>query len=283
METTSRTRRIILAVIAALVGVFMIAGAPFLIQTSLDRVLTALVKVSAERPAFASGVPLFSLLFPIYRGLIFVGGITLVLLAIPIAKGREWTYPVSLLAAAFPSAGGVFMFMPYVSFVHGFPVPMVVSMVGLTFFWAMILLRNADRCLKWGHFLALTFAGMLSTHAFITGTGNLRMLLTRPEKPMFAGLGTWVLAWSAPVQWICVILLFLAIFHVAAGKPSGWWILLVATCSLLVMDVTIQTIRLATIPSTGWDYSYGLPVIAGLLFTLFNPGFKNALLAPQGK
>ena len=74
------------------------------------------------------------------------------------------------------------MFMPYVSFVDGFPVPMAISIVGLIFFWSLILMRKADKWLKWGQFLALTFAGMLTTHAFIVGIGNLRTLLTRPRK-----------------------------------------------------------------------------------------------------
>jgi len=50
-----------------------------------------------------------------------------------------------------------------------------------------------DKWLKWGHFLALTFTGMLTTHTFTIGIGNLRMLLTRPEKPLYAGLDWWAL------------------------------------------------------------------------------------------
>ena len=34
--------------------------------------------------------------------------------------------------------------------------------------------RQVDKWVKWGQFLALTFAGMLTTHAFIVGIGNLR-------------------------------------------------------------------------------------------------------------
>lgn len=129
-----------------------------------------------------------------------------------------------------------------------------------------------------GHFLALTFAGMLTTHAFITGTGNLRTLLTRPEKPMYAGLGWWVLSWSQPVQWICVILLFVAIYQLAARKLSGWWLALVSVISLLAIDIPMQIIRITMTDSTSWDYSYGLPMIIGLLFVLLFPKFKRALL-----
>jgi hypothetical protein len=278
MKETSQTKRSILAVLAVIVGLFMIAVAPFLIQTSIERVVTELQIVSAQKPAYASGIPLFSYAFPLYRGLIFIGGIALLLLARPIYHGEEWTFPVALLASAFPSAGGMFMFMPYVSFVDGFPIPMAVSIVGLIFFWSLILLRNVDKWIKWGQFLALTFAGMLSTHAFIVGIGNLRTLMTRPEKPMYDGLGIWVLAWSQPIQWICVILLFIAIYKIAERKFSGWWLALVSVTSLTAIDVPMQIIRLTMTDSTALDYTYGMPVMLGMFIVLLMPKFKNALI-----
>lgn len=281
MENTPKNVRLILAILAVVVGIFMISVAPFLIQTSLERVVSALLIVSAEKPAYASGVLLFSYAFPLYRGLIFIGGIALLWLAGPIHQGKEWSYPVGLLAAAFPSAGGMFMFMPYVSFVDGFPIPLVVSFIGLIFFWSFILLRKVDKWLKWGQFLALTFAGMLSTHAFIVGIGNLRTLLTRPEKPMYNGLGWWVLSWSQPIQWICVVLLFISIYLLAARKFSGWCLALVSVTSLVAIDVPMQIIRLTMTDSTSWDYSYGLPVIIGLLFVLLFPKFRSALVREE--
>lgn len=281
MKDTSQNNRLILAILAVVVGLFMVAVAPFLIQTSLERVVAALQVVSAEKPAYASGILIFSYAFPLYRGLIFIGGIALLWLAGPIYRGEDWAFPAGLLASAFPSAGGMFMFMPYVSFVDGFPIPMAVSAVGLVFFWSLILMRNVDKWLKWGQFLALTFAGMLTTHAFIVGTGNLRTLLTRPGKPMYDGLGTWVLAWSQPIQWICVILLFVAIYQIAARKFSGWWLALISVTSLVAIDVPMQIIRLTMTDSTAWDYTYGMPVIIGLLFVLLFPKFKQVLIAEE--
>lgn len=102
MQNTSQANRTILSVLAAVVGLFMVTVAPFLIQTTLERVLTELVKVAAEKPAYGSGILLFSYAFPFYRGLIYIGGITLILLARPIYRGEEWTFPVLLLASAFP-------------------------------------------------------------------------------------------------------------------------------------------------------------------------------------
>ncbi|HMN12632.1 MAG TPA: hypothetical protein PKD55_09950 [Bellilinea sp.] len=267
----------ILAVLAVIVGVFMITIAPFLIQTSVERVVSALIKVSAQKPAYASGIQIFSLIFPVYRGLIFVGGIALILMSGAIAKGEKWTYPASLFASALPAAGGMFMFLPYISFIDGLPLPLIVSMVGLIFFWSTILMRNEDKWLRWAHFLSLTFAGMLTTHALVTGTGNIRTLMTRPTKPLFDGLGEWVLAWSAPIQWIAAIMLFIAIYLIASKKAAGWWFALIAATSLLLMNVSMQYIRLTMTASTAWDYSYSLPILAGLFIALLHPKFRAKL------
>lgn len=286
MKDTSQTNRLILVILAVAVGLFMVAVAPVLIQTSLERVVASLVEVSKDKPAYSSGILLFSYSFPLYRGLIFIGGVTLILLAWPIYKGEEWTYPAGLLASAFPSAGGMFMFLPYISWVEGFPIPMIISWVGLAFFWSFIFLRNVDKWLKWGQFLALTFAGMLTTHAFTVGIGNLRMLLTRPEKPLYAGLEWWVLAWSGPVQWLCVILLFVAIYQLAARKYSGWWLALIGAASIFAMDAPTQIIRTFVAKSDSLDYLYGMLLAGGLLFSLLFPKFRRALLGlpePAGK
>jgi hypothetical protein len=281
MKETPDNIRKLLAVLAALVGLFMVAAAPFIIQVSLERVVAALMEVSAEKPAYSSGILLFSFAYPLYRALIFIGGITLLLLVLPIYRGEEWAFPTALLAAAFPSAGGMFMFLPYVSFVDGFPLPIVISMVGLAFFWPLILLRSVDRWQKWGQFLALTLAGMLTTHAFVVGIGNMRMLMTRPGKPLYEGLEWWVLSWSAPVQWISVILLFAAIYLLAAQRKAGWRLALAAAASILVIDAPTQVIRTLMTESTSLDYLYGSLLSAGLLFSLLYPRFKAGLLAEK--
>src|SRR3990172_12117474 len=93
MKNTSKKTLMFLAVVAVLVGLFMMTAAPFLIQTSLENVLTELQIVSAQKPAYASGILLFSFAFPFYRGLIFIGGLILICLAGSISQGGEWTFP----------------------------------------------------------------------------------------------------------------------------------------------------------------------------------------------
>jgi hypothetical protein len=277
MKATSQARRLILAILAVVVGLFMIAVAPFLIQISMERVVASLIEVAKSKPQYASGVVLFSYAYPLYRGLIFIGGIALITMARAIYKGEEWTYAASLLASAFPSAGGMFMFLPYVSWVQGFPIPMIISWVGLAFFWSMILLRKVDLWLKWGNFLTLTFMGMLTTHAFVVGIGNLRMLLTRPEKPLYAGLEWWILSWSAPIQWICVILFFVGLYLLAARRPAGWWLGVIGAASILAIDAPTQVIRTVLTDTDSLDYLYGSLLSAGLLISLLLPRIRERL------
>lgn len=279
MENTTKNKRLILAILAVVVGFFMMYVTPFIIQTSVERVMVELTKVSAEKPAYSSGILLFSFLFPIYRGFIFVAGVILILISSSIYKGKEWTYPTGLLVSAFPSAGGMFMMLPYVSFVDGFPLPIIISMVGLTFFWTLIFIRDVNKTQKWAQFLSMTFAGMLTTHTFTVGTGNLRMLLTRPDKPLYSGLETWVLAWSSPIQWISVILLFVSIYLLAGKKMAGWWIALIAGVTIIAIDLPTQVIRSLMTDATSVDYLIGSLLAAGLLFSILFPKFKKEIVS----
>jgi hypothetical protein len=273
MKESSQTNRLILAILAVVVGLFMVIVATILTQISMERVVASLVQVSQERPQYSSGVPLFSVFYPLWRAFIFVGGIALILMAFPIHKGREWTYPAGLLASAFPSAGGMFMFLPYVSWVEGFPIPMVICWVGLAFFWSLIFLRHADKWEKWAHFFALTFAGMLATHAFVVGVDSLRTLMTRPGQPLFEGLEWQILTVVGPVNWLCVLLLIISIPLLANKKLLGRWLPLISAVSILAINVPTQFIRTKTL-----DYPYGSLLAIGLLFFLLFPKFKKALL-----
>lgn len=275
--TSPKNTRLFLAILAVGVGVFMVAVAPFLIQTSLDRIMQALVKVAAQKPAYASGITLFSVLYPLYRGIIFISGITLIVIAHSIYKGTEWTFPVGLLASAFPASGGMFMMLPYVSFVDGLPLPMLVSMTGLLFFFCFILFRKMDGMQKLSQFLTLTFCGIMTAHAFVISVGGMRQTLTRPEKPLYSGLEGWVLAWSSPVQFISVIFLFIAIYKIAARKKEGWWLAVIAAVSLVTMNIPTQIIRSSMTSATSVDYLIGAVLSLVLLVLLLIPRFKRAL------
>ena len=278
MKETSQTARLILTILAVVIGLFLLIGEPILVQRSLDPVLRRLMVVVEERPQFLSGITLFTLFFPLWRAFGFVAGVTLLACAPAIYKGEEWTWPVTLTAYAMPSIGGMFMFLPYVSWVEdSFPIPMIISWVGLVGFWGTLLLRKSDKMQKLVDMLVFTFIGMLATHSFVIGIGAARQLMTRPGKPLYEGLEWWILTMTGDIDWIGVVMLIVSIPLLAMRKKSGWWLALIGALSILAIDAPAQIIRTKTL-----DYLYGSLLAIGLIILLMIPPFKERLIAGEG-
>lgn len=276
MASTPRNNRIVMVVLCALVGLFLILAVPWIVQTSLERVLAKLIETVVNEPKFASGITLFSFFYPFWRAVGFVAGVTLLVMTVPLYRGEEWAFAAALTALAVPSISGMFMFLPYVSFVEGFPLPMVISWVGLIGYWGVLLLRKSDRMQKVVDFLVFTFIGMIATHSFTLGIGSQRMLMTRVDKPLFAGLEWWLLTVVGEVDWIATAMLILAIPFLALRKRAGWYLAFIAALSVFIIDAFTQIIRMKT-----YDYLYGALIAAGLLLFLMIPKFKARLLGEE--
>jgi hypothetical protein len=264
--------QLIKCIIAVGVGFFMLIVAPILVQISLEALLNELIIAVISEPKYASGITLFSFFYPLWRALAYVAGIVLLAIVPSIYKGKEWTMKVELTAYAVPAIGGMFMFLPYISFVGGFPIPMMISFVGLLGYVSVFLFHYYNSYLeKIVNLITFTFVGMLATHAFVIGVGAQRMLLTRPGQPLFAGLEWWILTMSGEINWIAVLMLFGSIPLMAERNKNGWWLALVAVLSILTINVPTQIIRTAT-P----DYLIGAMLAAGLLALLLI--FKSRLV-----
>jgi hypothetical protein len=277
MKETSQGNRNVMSIIAIVIGLVMAYVIPFLTQTSLERVLVHLTAHIKEGfPAFSSGLPMFDLSYSIWRALIFAGGAGLIVISWEIKKGSEWTYPLALTLFALPAVGGFYMFLPYVSWVPGFPLPMIISFIGLTGYWSFIFLRHGTKIKKWTQFGALTFIGMLTTHAFTIGIGAQRTMATRPGFPMYPDFTWWLFRWAGEVNWVAVVFLFMSIPWLAMGKRKGWWMAVISSIAILMINVPTQFIRTKTL-----DYFYGALLAIGVLVFTMLPYFKKHLLEDE--
>ncbi len=277
MQETSQKNRNIMFGVAIVIGLVMAYVIPFMVQTSLERVLTHLLAhIEAGNPAFTSGLKLFDFFYPVWQAVIFAAGAALIVISWEIKKGTEWTYPLAMMLFAMPSIGGFFMFLPYVSFVPGFPLPMVISFIGLIGYWAFIFLRKAETAVKWTRFGALTFIGMLSTHAFTIGVGAQRTMATRPGYPLYPGFTWWLFRWAGEVNWVAVIFLVMSIYFLSTGKRKGWWMAVIPSITILMINVPTQFFRTKTM-----DYLYGSILAIGVLIFTMVPYFKKRLLGEQ--
>jgi len=277
MQETSQKNRTIMSVIAIVIGLVMAYLIPFLVQTSLERVLVNLTAhIEAGNPAFTSELKLFDFFYPVWRSLIFVAGAALIVISGEIRKGTEWTYPLSMSLFALPAIGGMFMFLPYVSWVDGFPLPLTIAAIGLTGYFSFIFLRKAELAEKFTRFGALTFLGMLATHAFTIGIGAQRTMWTRPGHPLYKDFSWWLFNWVGEANWVAVVLIFSAIPLLAIGKKKGWWFAVTGSIAILMINVPTQFIRTKTL-----DYLYGALLALGVLVFMFVPYLKNHLLEDE--
>ncbi len=274
MQETPQKNRTIMAVIAVVIGLLMAYLIPFLTQISLERVLVNLMAhIDAGNPTFSSGLPLFDFFYPIWRAVIFVAGAALIVISGEIKKGTEWTYPLAISLFALPAIGGMFMFLPYISWVDGFPLPLSIAVIGLTGYFSFIFLRKAELAEKLTRFGALTFLGMLATHAFTIGIGAQRTMWTRPMHPLYKDFSWWLFNWVGEANWVAVLLIFGAIPLLALGKKKGWWLAVTGSIAILMINVPTQFIRTKTL-----DYLYGALLAAGVLIFMFVPYLKKHLL-----
>jgi len=277
MQETPQKNRTIMSVIAVVIGLLMAYLIPFIVQISLERVLVNLMShIDAGNPTFTSGLKLFDFFYPVWRAFIFVAGAALIIISGEIKKGKEWTYPLAMTLFALPSIGGMFMFLPYVSFVDGFPLPMTISWIGLAGYFSFIFLRKAELSVNLSRFGALTFLGMLCTHAFTIGVGAQRTMWTRPMHPLYKDFTWWLFNWVGEANWVAVILLFSAIPLLAVGKKKGWWFAVTGAISILMINIPTQFFRTKTL-----DYLYGAILAAGVLVFMFVPYFKKRLLGEE--
>lgn len=274
MPETAEKNRKMMSWIAIGVGLLMAIVVPFIVQTSLARVLVGLIAhVDAGNPAFASGIPLFDLFYPVWRAFIFVAGVALIVISQEIRKGKAWTFPLALSLFALPAIGGMFMFLPYVSWVEGFPLPILISLTGLSGFWSFILLGQGEKMQKLARFGALTFIGMLTTHAFTIGVGAQRTMATRPGYPLYPDFTWWLFNWAGEVNWVAAVLLFLSIPLLAVGRRRGWWLAVIGTIAIMAIDIPTQFFRTKTL-----DYLYGALLGLGVLAFTVVPYFRRRLL-----
>ncbi len=274
MKSTSQNTRLLMAVVLVAAGIFMLAVAPFLVQSTLDPMLDGLVKKAAQDPSFASGPVLMANFYSLWRALIFVAGVAVIVIAYPLWQGEEWTWPAALACMAIPSIGGMYMMLPFVTFVkETMPPSMIIILVGLAGYWSVLLLKKSEKGHRATNLLVFTLLGVITTESFVLGFGALRQLMARPESPLFINAKIAILTIGGPVNWIAAIMTFAAIPLLAARKPLGWWLALIAGLSGAAASLPTHFVRQATA-----DYLIGAIMGIALVATLLVPTVKQRLL-----
>ena len=271
----SQKARLVLTILLIAYGLFVVIGAPFLIQGSLDAILARVVPKIPKDPTFAMTAVLLPIFFFIMRGIDFVAGVTLLVIAYPFYKGDRWTWPVSLSALSLPTLFGVLTSLPHIVQYGRPPAAGLLLLFGLVIFWLVLLLKKGSKIVKWARFLTFTLLGVTAGHINVLVLHSLKNLIVREDKPLFTDIMTTVYGYEGPINFIAIVFCIVAIPLLASQhkKLAGWFLALIAGISVTLANYPTHFIRMETS-----DFFVAGSLGLGLTIVSLIPAFRKALL-----
>ena len=271
----SQKNRQVLTILIIAYGLFVIIGAPFLIQGSLDAVIARVAPKIPEEPDFALTVVFLPIWFFIMRAIDFVAGITLVVVAYPFYKGEKWTWPVVLSALSLPTMFGVLTSLPHLVQYGRPPAAGLVLLFGLVIFWLVLLLKNSSKVEKWARFFTFTLLGVTAGHINVLVMHSIKNIIVRPDAPYFKEPMYTVYTYEGPFNFIALIFCIVAIPLLASEgkKLAGWYLALIAGIVVTLANYPTHIIRMQTS-----DFFVAGSLGLGIVIVTLIPVFKKALL-----
>ncbi len=242
MSNVSSTNRMIQAVIALSVSIFLIFINPGLVTKTVNMFLKGQTK-GATVPMNAVAYLRSQVSFG-WLGITVIAGLVLLLVAYAFLKDKKWAFPVALVSLSTLPIGSFYVssFAGYMVRKKAFAPSFTAFIVGLVAFWALILLEKKGRDL-WASIVPLTLSGMFGTQAFAFSEHGLRGLYMGGKTASILDPSIGILRFSQPIMVIVLITIFLAIYNLAAKKEAGWWFGIVAGLGMAVAAFSVHFAR----------------------------------------
>jgi len=211
--------------------------------------------------------------YPLWMGLGVFGGVVMLVVARDFYLGKKWARGLALLAFAMPSMGGAYMFVPWMNFVkEGFPMPAIVSLMGLVPYFTILLAEKVSVVEKVINNIVFALIGVQGAHSFTNGFAAVRFQWMHPARPKWPGnlWGTWL---GAQAMWLGTICVILSIYYLGERKRSGWYLALIGGGTTMVANYYTHLIRGTTI-----DYILGGTFGLAMVVLMLIPAVKENLL-----
>ncbi len=233
-ETTQKGR-LIMTIVAVVVGLFLLFSAPFISMKALTPALHNLTEVhQVQQPdgVWDTPVKILTATFHVWIALFVFGGATLLVIAKDIYADKKWARPVALTMLALPSMGGMTMVIPWMVLVwsdalgnkvsSGMPAALPIMLIGLAGYFIMLLAEKADAKTKIAQAVTFGALGVVGGMVFMNAQHGVRHFLTKG--PFYeASESNPELFLGGFVMYAAVAFFFVAIYLMAARKESGWY------------------------------------------------------------
>lgn len=285
--------RTLLAIIAVIVGLFLMFIAPFITVNALNPALHRLVEVfQVQEPngVWDTPVGILSATFHFWMALFVFAGATLVVIAKDIRAENNWARPLALALYAIPSVGGMTMVIPWLVLVMGdamgnknpsagAPAALPIMLVGLAAYFITLLTEKAEPKTKLAQVVVFAALGIVGGMVWMNAQHGVRYFLGRSSAPFFeAGESNPELFLGGIVMYAAVSLFILAIGFLAARKEFGWYMGMVVAIVTFVAAFLAFLDRVAVNPVAAQEWMRGALLSAVLVVILVLPFFKKNLL-----
>lgn len=194
-KETSKTQRLVLAIVAVVAGLYLMLLAPTqsmqTLKLALDQALVRLVPHDAD---FYPAIPILTVTFSAWIIAMVLAGAALIMIAKKVYDGVLWARATMLGLLAVPAVGGMTMLIPWFVLVlaeypekgvpphtlSGLPSVAPVLFIGLVLYWITLMMDNDSLIAKAQKLVPFTFVGIVSGMVFMNGQHGVRYFIHIP-------------------------------------------------------------------------------------------------------
>lgn len=290
---TTPLGRTILALVAVLVGLFLIFVSPFITVAALNPALHRLVEVfQVQQPkgVWDTPVGILTFTFHLWMLLYVFAGAALLVIANPIRVGEKWARPLALALLAIPSIGGLTMVIPWTVLVMidtqgaknpaaGAPPGLLIMGIGLLAYFGMLLTEKADWKTKLAQTVVFTWIGITGGFVWMNAQHGVRYFLAPGSMPFIdPNASNPELFLGGFVIYTSVLVMIVAIGLLAARKRLGYQLALVAGIVATAAEGLAFVDRLAAGAPSALDWLRGAGLAGVMVALLLIPFFKNRVM-----
>lgn len=220
--TEKKNNWTIMAVIAILMGLFIVFIAPGLFDTTMDQLI---LKQSKQATNLSAG-PLSRLYVgSLYSGIEMLAGLALIAISSALYTRKKWAWPMTMFLLSIPAMVNGYIGLGWLENLKKFPPSYITFFLSFVAFLVVLFLKENDKKTKSAMFWVFTLLGMLGAQGFMLFPHAVRVILKDPAAALLTPAAA-VLRRTGPLMFLVFIFAGLAIWKLAQRKESGWYMAL---------------------------------------------------------
>jgi len=281
--TEKKNNWTIMAIIAILMGIFIVFVAPGLFDTTMDELI---LKQSKQATNLTAG-PLSRLYVgSLYSGIEMLVGLALIAVSAALYAGKKWAWPITMFLLSIPAMVNGYIGLGWLENLKKFPPAYFTFFLSFVAFLIVLFLKENDKKTKTAMFFVFTLLGMLGAQGFMLFPHALRVILKDPGASLLNPASA-VLRRTGPIMFLVFIIAGLAIWKLSQRKESGWYLALLTGLMMAIGAFPAHYIRppsaslvpAGTLAPSIFTSTYWMAGAQGIIMVilLLIPYFKDTL------